>query len=309
VVVSARLDGGPGAAVASHTFVGGAKVFYRGPAKKWAWKLPAGTFEGPIPASRLTPATPVVVPPPRVTAMTPAMLPRHAGTYRLKVMVDALGRHQTLQVLLVLPGKYPSIKAKSPALVYLVDTDQSAEADGYRVQGPVKALSGPLVAWSPFVVISPQCPAGQTWDSLALQNATAAVIQKLLHDLVIDDQSVYLTGSNTGGTAVWQLAPLLSGHFAAVVPICGLESTDTRLPAALDGTVVHIITGVQDGLATESANRMKEHLKALHPEPDVAYEMQMGNEVGDSYYQKQDFYEGLLKWQRQDGKTAQRVEP
>jgi predicted peptidase len=168
----------------------------------------------------------------------------------------------------------------------------------------VKQLTGPLASWSQFVVISPQCPAGQTWDSLALQNATAAVVQKCLHDLSVDDQRLYLTGSNTGGTALWQLAPLLENRFAAMVPICGLESTNPRLPAAIDGTEIHIITGVKDGLATESANRMKDHLQSLNPQPDVVYEMQMGNEVGDSYYGKQDFYDWLLDWHRQSGKPA-----
>lgn len=272
-----------------------------------AWKLPDGTFEGPIPASRLTPAPAVVVPPPRVLNMVPEILPKRPGTYRIKATVEFLTKRQTLGVLVVLPAKYAqTAKDKSPALVYLSDTDQTADADGYRVQGPVKQLTGPLQTWSPFVVIAPQCPAGQTWDNLALQNATAAVIEKLLHDLQVDDQSEYMTGSNTGGTMLWQLAPMLGNHFAAVVPICGLESTDSHLPAALDGTEVHIITGVKDGFATESANRMKDHLKDLHPTPDVAYEMQMGNEVGETYYGKQDFYEWLLGWKRVAGKPAEK---
>jgi predicted peptidase len=268
-----------------------------------AWKLPDGTFEGPIPASRLTPAAPVVVRPPRVTTMFPTVLPRRPGTFKIQVTVDGFGRRQTLPLLLVLPAKY-SAREKSPALVFLPDTDQLADADGYRIQGPVKTLTGPLATWSPFVVICPQCPPVQTWDSLALQNATAAVVNKCLHDLSIDEQSLYLTGSNTGGTALWQIAPLLENRFAAMVPFCGLESTNPRLPSALDGTEIHIITGVQDGMATDSANRMKDHLQALSPQPDVVYEMQMGNEVGENYYQKQEFYNWLLDWHRQSGQPA-----
>jgi predicted peptidase len=271
-----------------------------------AWKLPDGTFEGPIPASRLTPAAPVVVPPSRVMTMEPEALPRRPGTFKIKVTVDSMGRHQMLPLLLVIPAKYPA-KEKSPAIVFLPDTDPPADADGYRLQGPAKALTGPLAAWSTFVIISPQCPPGQTWDSLALQNATAAVVQKVLHDLPVDEERLYLTGSNTGGTALWQLAPLLQNQFAAIVPFCGLESTNPRLPAALDGTEIHIITGTQDGLATESANRMKDHLKSLNPQPDIVYESQMGNEAGDSYYQKQDFYQWLLGWHRPKGKAAEKA--
>jgi predicted peptidase len=268
-----------------------------------AWKLPDGTFEGPIPASRLTPAAPVVVPAPKVTSMVPGVLPRRPGTFRIQITVDSFGRRQTLPLLLVLPAKYP-VREKSPALVFLPDTDQPADAAGYRTQGPVIALTGPLATWSPFVVISPQCPVGQTWDHLALQNATAAVIKKCLHDLFIDDQHLYMTGSNTGGTALWQFAPLLENRFAAMVPFCGLESTNPHLATAIDGTEIHIITGVQDGMATDSANRMKEHLASLNPQPDVVYEMQSGNDVGETYYEKQDFYTWLLDWHRESGKPA-----
>jgi hypothetical protein len=271
-----------------------------------AWKLPDGTFEGPIPASRLSPATPVIVPSPRVISMLPAALPRHPGTFEISVTVDSFGKHQTVPLLLVLPAHYPA-KQKAPALVFLPDTDSPPQPDGYRIQGPVTQLTGQLAAWSPFVVICPQCPVGQTWDTLALQNATAAVVQKCLHDLSIDDQRIYLTGSNTGGTALWQLAPLLENRFAAIVPICGLESTNPRLSAALDGTEIHIITGVKDGMATESANRMKDHLKSINPQPDVAYEMQMGNEVGDNYYERQDFYSWLLTWHRSPGMPAEKT--
>jgi predicted peptidase len=270
-----------------------------------AWKLPDGKFEGPIPGSRLIPATPVVVPPPRVVTMNPYALPTHGGVHQIKLTVEYLARRQTVPVLLVLPAKYPA-KNKSPALIYLADTDQSPDPQGWRMAGPVTALSGPLAATSPFIVIAPQCPVDQTWDSLALQRATAAAIQKLLHDLPVDEQSIYLTGSNTGGTAVWQLAPLLATKLAAIAPICGLECTDPHLPAALEGTEIHIITGVKDGMATESANRMKDRLKSLIPPPDVAYEMQMGNETGETEYQKQEFYDALLKWKRPSGKVSQK---
>jgi predicted peptidase len=235
--------------------------------------------------------------------MFPAAMPRHAGMFKIAVTVDSLGRRQALSVVLVLPAKYPA-REKSPALVFLPDTDQPADADGYRIQGPVKQLSGPLAATSPFVVICPQCPADQNWETLALQNATAAAIQRLLHDLSVDSQSLYLTGSNTGATAIWQLAPLLENRFAAIVPICGLESSNSNLATVLDGTEIHLITGVKDGLATQSANRMKDRLQAMAPPPDVAYEMNMGSEVGDIYYKKQDFYDWLLTWHRRTNKPA-----
>jgi hypothetical protein len=50
-------------------------------------------------------------------------------------------------------------------------------------------------------------------------------------------------------------------------------------------------------------------LKDLHPEPDVAYEMEMGNEVGEKYYSRQDFYEWLLAWRRVGGNPAEKQSP
>jgi hypothetical protein len=52
---------------------------------------------------------------------------------------------------------------------------------------------------------------------------------------------------------------------------------------------------------------MKDHLKSLNPQPDIVYESQMGNEAGDSYYQKQDFYQWLLGWHRPKGKAAEKA--
>jgi hypothetical protein len=189
--------------------------------------------------------------------------------------------------------------------VFCADTEADADVQGFRIQGPAKELSGDgkLAAWSPLVVIAPQCPQGQSWDKILVQRAAAAAIDSLLADLAVDPQRLYLTGSGAGGTGAWQLAAQMRGRFAAVAPICGLEVRDRNLVQALAGTEVHIITGIANGFATDCANRMKFNMSQLRPPCDVVYES-MGNEVADAYYAKQDFYQWLLDWHRPPGKAS-----
>jgi predicted peptidase len=273
-----------------------------------AWKLPDGTIEGPIPGTRLLAAPKVEVPPPKIVAMEPQELPTTPGIYRLKWDVEYLGHQSPVVVQLVLPRDF-SDGGKHPALVFCGDMDQDTR--GSRVRGPVRELAGdePLAAWSPLIVIAPQCPQQRSWEKPWTQQATAAVVEKLLHDLPIDRQRVYLTGAGTGGTALWKLAPLMPDQFAVIAPICAMEVKDPQLPAALAGADVHIVTGVLNGVATDCANRMKDALARLRPAPDVVYEMKMGSEVADAYYSRKDFYQWLLSWRRLPGKIAVRQAP
>ena len=244
--------------------------------------------------------------------MDPKELPNSPGSYHLKFDVQFQGHESSVAVQLVLPRKIENGRT-NPALVFLGDTDDNRGSDSSSLQGPVRELAGDskLAAWSPLIVIAPQRVAGEAGEKQLFQQLTAVVITHLLHDLPVDAERVYLTGSGSGGTAAWKLAVLLPGTFAAFAPICGMEVKDPDLPGALAGTEVHIITGVQNGLATDCANRMKEALTRARnlPAPDVAYEMTMGSEVADAYYAKQDFYDWLLNWRRPHGKIAVQKSP
>jgi predicted peptidase len=48
----------------------------------------------------------------------------------------------------------------------------------------------------PFVVVSPQCPAGESWTDI---EAIDALLDRVVHDYRIDPQHIYITGHSMGG--------------------------------------------------------------------------------------------------------------
>jgi poly(3-hydroxybutyrate) depolymerase len=69
----------------------------------------------------------------------------------------------------------------------------------------------------PFVLVSPQCPAGRSWSSEALLHLLDDVEQRF----AIDKRRVYLTGYSMGGYGAWALAAKAPRRFAALAPLCG----------------------------------------------------------------------------------------
>jgi hypothetical protein len=242
---------------------------------------------------------------PKVIEIHARDLPVLAGTYRLKLDVDCLGHRQSVGVLLILPPNFE--REKCPALVYCADGEAAADGEGFRMTGPAGELGkkgSPLAEGMQLVVIAPQVPTGGTYEKVWVQRCVAAAVEKMLGDLPVDPQRVYLTGNGSGGTLCWHLAMLLPGRFAAIAPICGLQVQDAELAPSLKGTAVRMITGCLNGRATDCANRMKEDLSQLDPAVEVVYELKMGSEVAQTYYAKAEFYQWLLSWRRVEGRSV-----
>lgn len=69
----------------------------------------------------------------------------------------------------------------------------------------------------PFIVISPQCPLGETWSVPLL----SALLDEVVSTYRVDPDRIYLTGLSMGGYGTWQLAIAQPHRFAAIAPICG----------------------------------------------------------------------------------------
>lgn len=87
--------------------------------------------------------------------------------------------------------------------------------------GPPKRIADPnatgIWAGFPAIVIAPQCPDGQWWDT----NALIALLDHAERTLPVDPNRIYVTGLSMGGYATWSLADRQPERFAAIVPICG----------------------------------------------------------------------------------------
>lgn len=70
----------------------------------------------------------------------------------------------------------------------------------------------------PFIIVSPQCPAGKTW---ATDDWFPPFLEELKSKYRIDQSRIYLTGVSLGGEGVWYLAIKYPETFAAIAPVCG----------------------------------------------------------------------------------------
>ncbi len=69
----------------------------------------------------------------------------------------------------------------------------------------------------PFIVVSPQCPEEQGWDTDALY----ALVQEITKTYRVDTNRLYLTGLSMGGFGTWNMAITYPKLFAAIAPVCG----------------------------------------------------------------------------------------
>jgi predicted peptidase len=72
----------------------------------------------------------------------------------------------------------------------------------------------------PFIVVSPQLPAGNLWWSDMIEPLNALLYQ-IQASYSVDPQRIYLTGISMGGFGTWEFALRYPKRFAAIVPIAG----------------------------------------------------------------------------------------
>ncbi|MFA6543624.1 MAG: prolyl oligopeptidase family serine peptidase [Limisphaerales bacterium] len=117
-----------------------------------------------------------------------------------------------------------------------------------------------------FIVVSPQCPDDQCWDS----DAILGLLDGVQAGHKVDKSRVYLTGLSMGGYGSWALLAKAPERFAAVAPICGGGDTiDFLLPGpgkapALKATPVWAFHGAKDSVVLPAeSERLVALLKKL----------------------------------------------
>jgi predicted esterase len=160
-----------------------------------------------------------------------------------------------------------------------------------RTHGPPKLVAAGKEF--PFLVVAPQCPAGEWWNARQLIDVLDDVATK--HR--IDPDRIYLTGISMGGYGVWELAAEYPDRFAAIVPICGAGGpADAEQLKNLPTWAFH---GMQDH--DVPFNRTIEMVTALKkvggrvrftPYPDL------GHDCWTRTYDNPQLYEWLLKQKR-----------
>lgn len=142
------------------------------------------------------------------------------------------------QYLLALPTGYDAKAEKTWPMILFLHGSGERGTDVWKVavHGPPKLLRAdapPPANETPeararreaavkslaenFIVVSPQCPAGVSWDD----DAIGALLDEIAAKHKVDAKRVYLTGLSMGGFGTWSYAMKNPGRFAAIVPICG----------------------------------------------------------------------------------------
>lgn len=133
---------------------------------------------------------------------------------RLNVTVT---REVECNYLVYLPqGSDAEDERGSPLMLFLHGAGERGEdLDSVKVHGPPRRIEEG--AELPFIVVAPQCAAGQWWEAEVL----GALLSKIEAEHNVDPCRVYVTGLSMGGQGAWALGDTFPGRFAAIAPICG----------------------------------------------------------------------------------------
>ena len=162
-----------------------------------------------------------------------------------------LTKAASLGYLLYLPKDYhPADKARQwPLMLFLHGSgERGTNLSKVSAHGPPKLAK--LKQDLPFIVISPQCPAGRRWDDETL----LALLDDVIARHSVDTNRVYLTGLSMGGYGTWSLGLSHPERFAAIAPICGGGNLilgllpDTKKQAALKRLPIWAFHGGKDNV-------------------------------------------------------------
>jgi len=121
-----------------------------------------------------------------------------------------------INYLMFLPGNYSKKGNSSPMIVFLHGAgERGSDLEKVKKWGPPSIVEKDPDF--PFILLSPQCPEGQKWNTYLVKG----MIDDVLARYNVDKSRVYLTGLSMGGYGTWELAMACPEYFAAIAPICG----------------------------------------------------------------------------------------
>ena len=190
------------------------------------------------------------------------------------------------------PGAEKSRTKRWPTILFLHGAGERGDnLKLVEVHGPPKIVkSRPDF---PFIVISPQCPAGTWWNVPALDDLLNEVAAKY----PVDPDRLYLTGLSMGGFGTWALATEYPERFAAIVPICGGgDDADVERLKDLPTWVFH---GAKDPVVPlESSQEMADALRKIGGRVRFTVYPDAGHDSWTAAYESEELYAWLLQQRR-----------
>ena len=191
--------------------------------------------------------------------------------------------------LAYVPADYQKTKEKYPLVLFLHGSgERGTDIEKVKKHGPPMLIE--KGKQFPFIIVSPQCAPGKSWDSELLINLLDSVMKKYR----VDASRVYLTGLSMGGYGAWQFAIDYPERFAAVVPISGGgEPGDVW---KLKNIPVWAFHGANDDVVPlkEDAN-MVDALKDCGGNVKFTVYPELGHNAWATTYNNPEVYDWLLK--------------
>lgn len=219
----------------------------------------------------------------------PSALPRKPSPASLSAQHLTVRRTVAFSYLLSLPPEYrASARHRWPLVVFLHGRgERGSNLARVRRHGlPKLAAAGRVF---PFILVAPQCLAGDWWDASALDAFIGGVQARFR----VDPRRVYLTGLSMGGFGTWTTAQLNPRRYAALAPICG--GGEVRQAAALRRMPVWAFHGADDPVVPVSRSReLVRAIRAAGGRPRLTVYPQTGHNVWDRAYADERLYRWLL---------------
>jgi predicted peptidase len=196
--------------------------------------------------------------------------------------------------LLFVPASYATTpETRWPLILYLHGGSlRGDDVERLRIGGlPHKLESEPDF---PFIVVSPQCPAGEIWTDA---EGIDALLERVMRDYRIDAQRIYITGHSMGGRGALYFAYRLPSRFAAVLAL-GTWSPATAWGGKLAQIPLWLFHGTADAQAPIAET--KELVQAIeaaggHPRFNI---LEGRDHFILDVYDQPDIYKWLLEQKR-----------
>jgi predicted peptidase len=125
-----------------------------------------------------------------------------------------------ISYLISTPKDYSKTGKPSSLLLFLHGAgERGNNLEMVKKWGPPKIIANGEEM--PFIVVSPQCPKGEFWNSFLLKK----LLDEVIEEYNVDKSRIYLTGLSMGGYGSFDLAMAYPDIFAAVAPVCGGGNT------------------------------------------------------------------------------------
>ncbi|WP_197525068.1 carboxylesterase family protein [Botrimarina hoheduenensis] len=139
----------------------------------------------------------------------------------------------------------------------------------------------------PAIVVSPQCPLGESWRPDKLLSLIKAAEQRFRV------ASVAVTGYSMGGFGAWKLAQTAPSKITAIAPVCG--GGDETKAGCLKDVSVWAFHGAKDKLVPPSSSRrMVDAVRQAGGEAKLTIFPEAGHNVTSLVYNDNEIFDWLL---------------